>query len=109
MFTVRSHISEILEITIHLTRLSKMADYLIFEEFEDGKYIHEEDIPKMVNYICGHLISWLPNVSYFECQYNYATKAKIVCTWKRKRSLTPCAKNGEAIYGGKLVNFFREK
>ena len=86
-----------------------MVDYLIFEEFEDGKYIHKEDIPKMVNYICGRLISLSPNRSYFECQYNYAKKAKIVCTWKRTCGLTPCVKKEEAICGDEFVKFFREK
>ena len=57
-------------------------------------------------YICGHLISWSPNRSYFECQYNYATKAKIVCRWKRKHGFKACAKKGEAICGDKLENLF---
>ena len=85
-----------------------MAEYLIFEDFEDGKYINEEDQPKIINYICGHFISWSPNRSYLECQYNYVTKAKIVCRWRRKRGLAACAKEGEAICEEKLVNFFKE-
>ena len=86
-----------------------MDEYLISEHFENGSYIDEENLRKMTSYICGHLISWSPNRAYFECQYNYATKAKIVCTWKRKRGLLACAKKGEAISGDKLVNFFKEK
>ena len=54
-----------------------MDKYFIFEQFENGNYIGEEDLPKM--------ISWSPDRAYFECQYNYGTKAKIVCTWKQKR------------------------
>ena len=64
-----------------------MSVYLLFKDFEDGKYINEEDLPKIINYSCGHLISWSPNMSYFECQYNYAAKAKAVCRWSRKRGL----------------------
>ena len=86
-----------------------MAEYLLFEDFEDGKYINEEDQPKKINYICGHFISWSPNRSYFECQYNYTTKTKIVCRWKRKRGLAAYATEGEAICEEKLVNFFKEK
>ena len=71
-------------VTLKITILI-MDKYLIFEHFENGNYIGEEDLPKMTSYICGHLISWSPNRAYFECQYNYATKAKIVCTWKQKR------------------------
>ena len=30
-----------------------MAEFLLFEDFEDGKYINE---PKTIYSICGHLI-----------------------------------------------------
>ena len=56
-----------------------MDEYLLYEAFERGQYINEKDLPKVTNYICGNLISWSPNRSYFECQYNYVTKLKIVC------------------------------
>ena len=69
-----------------------MDEYLLFEAFENGEYIQEQDIKKAANYICGHLISWSPNQSYFECQYNYATKLQLVCKWKRKHGLAACAK-----------------
>ena len=84
-----------------------MDEYLIFDHFENGNYVDEEDLLKMTNYNCRHLISWSPNHAYFECQYNYATKAKIVCTWKRKRGSRAFAKKGEAICGDKLLNFFK--
>ena len=61
-----------------------MDECLLFEAFERGNYIPEEHIKKVTNYICGQLISWSPNCSYYECQYNYATKLQIVCRWKRK-------------------------
>ena len=80
-----------------------MVEYLLFE------YINEKDLPIITNYICGHLISWSPNRSYFERQYNYVNKLKIVCKWKRKSGLPACSKNGEAICEEKLVNFFEEK
>ena len=69
-----------------------MDEYLLFESSENGEYIQEQDIKKVANYICGHLISWSPNQSYFECQYNYATKLQLVCKWKRKHGLAACAK-----------------
>ena len=59
--------------------------------------------------MCGHLISWSPNRSYFECHYNYATKLQLVCKWKQKHGFAAGAKKGEAIYDDKLVNFFKEK
>ena len=50
-----------------------MSEYELFLAFERGDYINEFDLPKISNYICGHLISLSPNRSYFECQYNYIT------------------------------------
>ena len=87
-----------------------MSEYQLFLAFERGDYINEFDLPKISNYICGHLISWLPNRSYFECQYNQIAKLKIVCrSKKKKRRLPRCSKKGEAICHGKLVNFFRDE
>ena len=86
-----------------------MDEYLLFETFERGEYINKKDLPKITNYKCGHLISWSPNSSYFERQYNYVNKLKIVCTWKRKRGLPGYSKKGEALCEEKLVNVFEEK
>ena len=47
-----------------------MNEYLLFEAFERGHYIPEEQIKKVINHICGQLISWSPNRSYYEEQYN---------------------------------------
>ena len=77
--------------------------------FERGEYINLEDLPKITNYICCHVISWSPNRSYFESQYNYMSKLSIVCHWKQKRSLPACSRKGEAICDGKLVNFFEDE
>ena len=86
-----------------------MDEYLLFEAFERGEYVQEQDIKKLTNYRCGPLISWSPNWSSFECQYNYATKLPFVCTWKQKHGFAACAKKGEAICDDKLANFFKEK
>ena len=64
---------------------------------------------KVTNYIWGHLISWSPNQSHFECHYNYATKLQLVCKWEQKNGFAACAKKEEAICDDKLVNFFKEK
>ena len=39
----------------------------IFLDFERGEYKNIGDVSKISNYIFGHLISWSPNWSYFEC------------------------------------------
>ena len=55
-----------------------MSEYQLFLAFERGDYINLEDLPKITDYICGHLISWSPNRNYFESQYNYVNKLCVV-------------------------------
>ena len=74
-----------------------------------GDYITGEQIKKVINYICGQLISWSPNRSYYEEQYNFATKLHIVCSWKRKNGFPALTKKGEGICNDKLVNFSEKK
>ena len=69
-----------------------MSECQLFLGFERGDYINLEDLPRITNYICGHLISWPPNRSYFKIQYNYISKLTIVCHWKQKRGLPVCSK-----------------
>ena len=82
---------------------------MLFEAFERGDYIPQESIKKITNYTCGQLISWSPNRSYYETQYNYATKLQIVCRWKEQQGLPALAKKGEAICNDQLANFFEDK
>ena len=86
-----------------------MDEYLIFEAFEREDYIHQEFIKKITNYICGQLISWSPNRSYYERQYKFATKLQIVCRWKQQSGLPALAKKGKAICNDQLVNFFDDR
>ena len=87
-----------------------MSGYIFFEAFKNSKYIHKEDLPKMVNYICGNLSSdHSPNYRYFYNQYSYSNKAFIVCRWKKGRGMVPEAKWAEATCNGELVNFFTDE
>ena len=85
-----------------------MDEYLLFEAFERGDYIPREQIKKIRNYISGQLISCSPNRSYYEAQYNYATKIYIVYDWKKTKGLPALAKKEEAICKYQLVNFFKD-
>ena len=85
-----------------------MDEYLLFEAFERGDYIPREQIKKITNYISGQLISWSTNRSYYEAQYNYATKLYIACDWKKAKGFPVLAKKGEAICNDQLVNFFKD-
>ena len=81
----------------------------IFEDFEDEKYVHIDDLKHMVNYTCGNLNSdYLPNYEYWYNQYSYSSKAFIVCRWRQKKGLEPVAKWGEATCVNELVNYFKE-
>ena len=53
--------------------------WAIYESFEDGDYILEENIKLVTDFICGNLNNWSPNRSYYQAQYNYATKLYHVC------------------------------
>ena len=46
----------------------------MYESFENGDYICEEEIKLVQNYICGNLNSYSPNQFYYYAQYNYVTK-----------------------------------
>ena len=89
--------------------LSVMSDYQLFLAFEKGECINLNDMPKINSYICGHLISWSPNWSYFECQCNSINELFIFCDWKQNCGLPIFSKKGEAICEGKLVIFFEDE
>ena len=86
-----------------------MSEYQLFLAFEREEYIYLQDLPKIRNYICGHLVLLFPNQRYFQTQYNYINKLHAACHWKQKRGLPVCSKKGEAICDRKPVNFFEDK
>ena len=89
-----------------------MNEYTLYEAFDKGHYIHRAGLSKVANYISGNLISWFPNRSFWEPEYNYhnyVTKLIIVCNWKEKHRLPLMAKKGEAICNDELVSFFTDE
>ena len=81
----------------------------MYELFENGNYISEENLKLVENFICGNLNGWSPNKSYYYTQWNYLTKRDEVCAWRKKHGFRPISKKGEAICGGELVNFFADE
>ena len=70
----------------------------MYESSENGDYILEENIELVTNFICANLNNWSPNRSYYQAQYNYATKLYYVCKWRRKRGFRPFAqKKGDNL------------
>ena len=53
--------------------------WAMYESFENGDYILEENIKLVTDFICRNLNNWSPNRSYYQAQYNYATKLYHVC------------------------------
>ena len=85
-----------------------MNQYTLYEAFDKGHYIHQDALCKVTNYISSNLISWSPNYSFWEAEYNYITKLMIVCSWKKKYGLSLMAKKGDAICNDELVNFSKD-
>ena len=69
-----------------------MNEYTLYNAFDKGHYIHLEYIPKVHNYIAGNLISGSPNRSFWQAEYNNATKLYHVCNWHKDRGMPPMAK-----------------
>ena len=86
-----------------------MNEHTLYKGFDKGHFIHLGYILKVHNYIAGNLISWSPNHSFWQAEYNYATKLYHVCNWKNERGMPPMAKKGEAICNNELVNFFENE
>ena len=86
------HINLFIEKEKIATTQNIMDEYLLFEVFERGDYIPHEQIKKIANYVSGQLKYWSPDRSYYEAEYNYATKLYIVCDWKKTKGLPALAK-----------------
>ena len=83
--------------------------FKIFEDFESGKYVHQDDLRYLTDHICGNLNNWTPNYPFLYNMYCYSSKAYIVCRWRQSKGLSPVVKWGEAICEDKLVNFFEDE
>ena len=81
----------------------------MFEEFENGNYISQENLKLIENFICGNLNGWSPNKSYYYTQLNYFKKLWEVCACRKKQDFRPIGKKGEAICNNELVNFFADE
>ena len=53
--------------------------YKVFEDFENGKCIYQEDLKYLTDHICGNLNNWSPNYPLWYSMYSYSSKAYIVC------------------------------
>ena len=81
--------------------------YEVFKDFEDGKYVHLDDLKHLANCICGNLNNWTPSYRFWYNMYSYSSKEYVVCRWRQSKGLNAVAKWGEAICGDDLVNFLK--
>ena len=81
----------------------------MFEFFENGNYIHENDIQLVRDYISTNLNSWSANCGYWLRQYHIVSKLNIVCNWRKENSFCALAKKGETICNNELINCFADE
>ena len=48
--------------------------FQVFEKFEAGKFVYEEDLKHMRNRICGILNNWTPNYKFWYNMYSIRQK-----------------------------------
>ena len=66
----------------------------------------KRDIEELNRYICSNLVGLNSNRYWNE---QYLNKLYIVISWRKKKSLIPVAKKGEAICNDELVNFLEDR
>ena len=81
----------------------------MFEFFENGNYIHENDIQLVRDYISTNLNSWSANCGYWLRQYHIVSKLNIVCNWRKENNFCALAKKGEKICNNELINCFADE
>ena len=74
--------------------------FKIFEDFESGKYIHQDDLRYLTDHICGNLNNWTSNYSFWYYMYSYSSKAYIVCRWRQSKGTL-------FVYGGNQKVYHR--
>ena len=75
-----------------------MNEYVLYKAFDEGHYIHQASLCKVANYIYANLISWSPNRSFWEAEYNYVTKLMIVLQLQKKAWFTANGKKGRSNF-----------
>ena len=62
--------------------------YLIFQDYEDEKYICRNQLKSLLNYLAGNVIAiWNPNRSYYRDWQNESNNLQIVVRWRERYDL----------------------
>ena len=72
--------------------------FQIFEDFEQGKYIYEDELEILSNYIAGQLNSyWNPNRAFYYKRYSQCGDLFRVNEWRKTNGFSKGGKCGERI------------
>ena len=83
---------------IMATNDCERAGYLIFKDYEDGKFIFKNEQNNLINYLCGNINAyWNPNRCYYYDWYNESSNLCIVTRWRERQVVAPKGKYGERI------------
>ena len=74
------------------------AGFLIFRDYEAGKYIYRNEVHSLLNYVAGNIISiWNPNRSFYYDWQNESNNLQIVINWRENWGFPAKGKYGERI------------
>ena len=72
--------------------------FQIFEDFERGKYIFEDELEILSNYIAGQLNSyWNPNRAFYYKWYSQCGDLFRVIEWRKSHGFGKAGKYGERV------------
>ena len=72
--------------------------FQIFEDFERGKYIYEDELEILQNYIAQQLNSyWSPNRGFYYKWYSQCGDLFRVIQWRKSQGFGKCGKYGERV------------
>ena len=72
--------------------------FQIFEDFERGKYIFEDELEILSNYIAGQLNSyWNPNRAFYYRWYSQCGDLFRVIDWRKSHGFRKAGKYGERV------------
>ena len=80
-----------------------MQRHQIHQRFVCGLLMRISHINSLYNYVCGNLLNYTPNYSYWEEQYELVKQLNIVMNWKKKNNMPPVGKIYEKIVDYKLI------
>ena len=67
---------------LHSTRSN--IGFYIFRDYEDGKYIYEDQLESLIDYLVGNVSSYYsPNRSYYQDWYNECNNLQMVIRWRK--------------------------